>query len=196
VRRILLALTAVAALAVLVVVGLSQADQGAKATGESSGFDLAQARRELAGAPPPLASLHRDANRLLTGGEPAFRARLESLRGHPVVINKWASWCGPCQAEFPAFQRQATARGKEIAFVGLDSGDTRGEARTFLRDHPVPFPSFEDPDSAIARRHVRRAAYPTTVFLDARGRTTFVHQGGYATERALAADIDRHLGRG
>ena len=195
-RRALFALIALLALAAVVAVGLRQAGQGTGSAGADPGFDLAQARRDLAGAPAPLASLHRQSGRLLPGGEKAFRARLATLRGHPVVVNKWASWCGPCQAEFPAFQRQATRRGKEIAFLGIDSSDTRGEARTFLRDNPVPYPSYEDPDAAIARRHVPRAAFPTTVFLDERGRTVFIHQGGYASERSLAADIDRHLGRG
>ncbi len=195
-RRTLLALVALLALAAVVAVGLTQADEGAESSGPSPAFDLERARRDLAGAPVPLASLHDQANQLLPGGEKAFRARLESLRGHPVVVNKWASWCGPCRAEFPAFQRQATERGKEIAFLGIDSGDTRGEARTFLRDYPVPFPSYEDPDGTIAKRHAPRAYFPTTVFIDERGRTAFIHQGGYASSQALAADIDRHLGRG
>lgn len=192
----LLALIGLLVLTAVVTVGLTQADQGSDSVSDDAPFDLAQARRELAGAPVPLAALHRQSSRLLTGGEPAFRARLKSLRGHPVVINKWASWCGPCQAEFPAFQRLATERGKEVAFLGIDAGDTTGEARTFLRDHPVPFPSYSDPDAKIARRHAPRAAFPTTVFLDERGRTTFIHQGGYATADDLAADIDRHVERG
>jgi len=197
VRRILLALIALIALAAVVTVGLTQADPDARPAARAEAvFDLDQARNDLAGAPEPLASLHRQSNQLLPGGERAFRARLASLRGHPVVLNKWASWCGPCQAEFPAFQRQATDRGKRIAFLGIDSGDTTGEARTFLRDHPVPFPSYEDQDGTIARRHAPRASFPTTVFIDERGKTAFIHQGGYATAQDLAADIDRHLGRG
>lgn len=196
VRRVLLAFAALIGLVAVVAVGLTQADQGADPAASAPRFDLEQARRDLAGAPAPLAALHDQASELLPGGEPAFRRRLAALRGHPVVINKWASWCGPCQAEFPAFQRQATERGKEVAFLGIDAGDSNGEARTFLRDHPVPYPSYEDPDATIARRHAPRAAYPTTVFIDERGARVFIHQGGYATEQDLAADIDRHLGRG
>lgn len=194
-RRVLLAVVALLALAAVVTVGLGQADRGSEPDPAQSSFSLEQARRELAGAPAPLASLHRQANQLLPGGEKAFRASLKSLRGHPVVINKWASWCGPCRAEFPAFQRLATERGEEIAFLGVNSNDIHNQALTFLRDNPVPFPSYEDRDGAIARRRVRRVAFPTTVFIDERGKTAFIHQGGYATARDLSADIDRHLGR-
>jgi thiol-disulfide isomerase/thioredoxin len=122
----------------------------------------------------------------------AFEARMKSLRGHPVVVNKWASWCGPCQLEFPFFQRLATERGTEIAFVGIDTDDNTADATTFLRDMPVPFPSYADPDSKIADRFAR-ASFPTTIFVDARGRTAYIHQGQYRSQADLAADIDRYL---
>src|SRR5437660_4667606 len=56
------------------------------------------------GSPPPLASLHSRANQLLGGGPASFNALLASLHGYPVVVNKWASCCDPCQVEFPSFQ--------------------------------------------------------------------------------------------
>src|SRR4051812_40738114 len=94
----------------------------------------AAAKQALAGSPAPLAELHRQANQLLGGGKSAFTARLAALRGYPVVVNKWASWCAPCRSEFPFFQRQALKRGKEIAFLGVDSNDNDGDARDFLRE--------------------------------------------------------------
>ncbi len=191
-----LPIVAVLALLGVLLIGLAQAGGGGPQDPPEAAprFDLAAAKRQLAGAPQPLAALHRDANRLLGGGLGAFEARLRELRGYPIVVNKWAAWCGPCQLEFPHFQQQATKRGKEIAFLGVDSDDNRAEATTFLRDTPVPFPSYEDPDSRIADEYAR-GGFPTTVFIDERGRTAFIHQGQYRSEADLAADIDRYLRR-
>ena len=68
-----------------------------------------------------------------------------------MVVNKWASWCGPCRFEFPFFQEVAAERGDEVAFIGIDSDDSEDAARTFLDEFPVPYPSFSDPDEEIAR---------------------------------------------
>jgi cytochrome c biogenesis protein CcmG, thiol:disulfide interchange protein DsbE len=148
--------------------------------------------RALAGAPPELASLHRQANELLDGGPDAFKARLAALRGQPVVVNKWASWCGPCRAEFPHFQRVATSRGKEIAFIGVNSTDNDGQAREFLEEFPVPFPSYKDPSLRIAQVFNGAGAFPSTAFYDRRGKLRFLHQGYYPSERKLIEDIERY----
>jgi cytochrome c biogenesis protein CcmG, thiol:disulfide interchange protein DsbE len=108
------------------------------------------------------------------------------------VVNKWASWCGPCRSEFPYFQALATERGKEVAFLGLNSGDLRPAAERFLADFPVPFPSYEDGDEAIARSLEGAKNYPVTIFFDARGQPAFIHQGSYRSQADLAADIDRY----
>jgi cytochrome c biogenesis protein CcmG, thiol:disulfide interchange protein DsbE len=148
--------------------------------------------RRLAGAPAPLAALHRQRNELLDGGADAFKARLGKLRGYPVVVNKWASWCGPCRFEFPFFQRQAVKRGKRVAFLGVDSNDSDGDAREFLREYPIPFPSYKDPELAVAAVFNGVQAFPTTAFYDREGELAFVHQGGYASEAKLAEDIERY----
>ncbi len=179
----------------VLVVGLSQAgDKSDQPVASEEPFDLQAAQRELAGAPAPLAALHEQASDLLGGGVPAFEKRLAQLEGHPVVINKWASWCNPCRAEFPAFQQLATERGKEVAFLGLNAGDSTDPARKFLSEYPVPFPSYEDPDEKIAREVKAPANYPITLFVDSRGKTVFIHQGGYTSKDQLAADVDRYLG--
>ena len=179
----------------VLVVGLSQAGDKPRAPAASEApFDLATAKRELAGAPAPLAALHAQSAELLGGGVRAFEKRLNELKGHPVVINKWASWCNPCRAEFPVFQQLATERGREVAFLGLNAGDSEQPARKFLSQYPIPFPSYEDPDEDIARELKAPANYPITLFVDARGKTAFIHQGGYTSKQQLAADVDRYLG--
>ena len=102
--------------------------------------------KKLDGAPAALAGLYREPSELLDGGDDAFKKRIAALRGHPVVVNAWASWCGPCRFEFPFFQKQAVKRGKRVAFLGVNSQDNKGDAADFLDEYPLPFPSYEDPD--------------------------------------------------
>ena len=192
-KRALMLLGAVA-LVVVLVIGLTQAGGTDAPDTEQGGFDLATAKRQLAGAPAPLAALHEQSNELLEGGTPALERRLRELRGHPVVINKWASWCGPCRAELPILQQIATERGKEVAFVGVNARDKRPAAERFIAQYPVPYPSYEDPDEAIARALKAPSNFPVTLFVDAQGKTVFTHQGGYRTAADLTADIDEHLG--
>ena len=191
--RRLLALIAVALVAALMVGGLREASRQSTAADDGSFFDLAAARERLAGAPAPLAALHERSNRLLDGGPRAFERQLSALEGHPVIINKWASWCGPCRAEAPILQRQAVEHGRRVAFLGLDWRDSTGDARDFLDRHPLPFPSFEDPDGELAAALELPNNIPVTLFLDARGEVAYIHQGGYRSERNLAADIDRYV---
>jgi cytochrome c biogenesis protein CcmG/thiol:disulfide interchange protein DsbE len=152
----------------------------------------AATRAALAGSPPPLRALHAQSSRLLGGGPAAFRARLRALRGHPVVVNKWASWCGPCRSEFPFFQRLSTGLGTRVAFVGVNSNDNDGDARGFLRRYPVSYPSYSDPGQKVAKVFGATLAFPTTAFYRASGRLSYVHQGAYASEAKLREDIARY----
>lgn len=145
------------------------------------------------GSPRPLASLHAQANELLNGGPRAFRARLTGLRGYPVVVNKWASWCGPCQTEFPAFQRAAVKYGRQVAFVGLDGKDGNSSAAAFLGHFPVSYPSYVDPKESIARTIAAATYYPQTVYFDRRGKMVFDHAGPYETAGALERDIKQYV---
>jgi cytochrome c biogenesis protein CcmG, thiol:disulfide interchange protein DsbE len=126
------------------------------------------------------------------GGRDRFEQVLERERGMPIVVNKWASWCGPCRLEFPFFRDQATKRKGEVLFIGVNSNDNRGDAEEFLKEEPVPYKHFEDPKLEIAAVFNAVQAFPSTAFYDSKGELAFVHQGGYANEDALAEDIDRY----
>ena len=154
-----------------------------------SAASQADYRRALADAPPPLARIYSRPNELIDGDPQAFERTLRGLRGHPVVVNKWASWCGPCKFEFPFFQKQVQKQGTKVAFLGLDSEDARDEARDFLREFPVPYPSYFDPDSKIADALGSERNFPTTTFYDRTGEQVYTKPGGYASEAALADDV-------
>jgi cytochrome c biogenesis protein CcmG, thiol:disulfide interchange protein DsbE len=182
------------------VLVVSAASLALAACGGSSGagnpdsrVSLDQATAPLEGAPPQLASIRSQANQLLDGGTDAFDRRLTELRGFPVVVNKWASWCGPCRFEFPWFQSLAEKRGAEIALLGVNSNDSSGAAEQFLSELPLPYPSYSDPDLDIAQDlGGPPQAFPTTTFYDRSGKRVFTHPGVYQDEGDLIADVDRY----
>ena len=116
----------------------------------------AAVNHELAGSPPPLAALHQQAGQLL-GGESALAARIRALRGYPIVINAWASWCAPCRSEFGLFASASARYGRRVAFLGADTDDSAGDARTFLAQHPVSYPSYQT-TTTTSRRWPRSRA--------------------------------------
>lgn len=189
-RQRLLVAAAVIALAVIVAIGISQARHNNR-TSSVAAPTTAEIRAALAGSPAPLAGLHTQANRLLGGGSSAFHARLAALRGYPMVVNKWASWCGPCRLEFPVFQRVAVTFGRQVAFVGLDSADNNGDASAFLRRYPVTYPSYTDQGGGLGTDVTKSTFFPVTVFYDRRGRS-YIHQGGYTSVAQLSQDIRRY----
>ncbi|MHB8659576.1 MAG: TlpA family protein disulfide reductase [Solirubrobacteraceae bacterium] len=139
-----------------------------------------------------MTALHAQRNQLLSGGVGAFKARLSELRGTPVVVNVWASWCGPCRAEFPLFQVLSTRLARRIAFVGVDTLDAGADARAFLVKFPVAYPSYADSSGDIARMLAPTQAVPLTAFIDRAGRTAYFHQGAYARVSDLLRDIRRY----
>ena len=178
---------AAALLGVIVLAGCA----GGSGGNPDSNLSLQQATQPLTGAPPQLTSIRIQANQLLDGGKDAYDQRIQTLHGTPIVVNDWASWCGPCRFEFPFLQSQASKHAKEIAFLGVDSDDSSGSAKTFLGELPLPYPSYSDPDKSI-REELHGIGYPATVFYDRNGNVVFTHQGQYRNEADLAADIQRY----
>ena len=118
-----------------------------------SALTLEEAQAPVKKAPPELVAIRDEANEILDEGTEGFDARLAELEaaGIPVVVNKWASWCGPCREEIPDFQAQAIERGDEVAFLGLLSDDGPETGETFLSELPASrIPSYLDSDQEIA----------------------------------------------
>jgi thiol-disulfide isomerase/thioredoxin len=189
--RAALAAGATAVLALLVI-GLVELAGSGSAPTRSARLTAAEVRVRLSGSPAPLAALHAQAGQLLPGGLAAVRTRIAALRGRGVVINKWASWCGPCRSEFGAFQGASAQLGREVAFIGIDSGDSsRADALAFLRSTPVSYPSYYDPSGQAGGAITDSTFTPVTVFLDAAGRQ-YIHQGPYPNQVKLESDVRRY----
>lgn len=156
---------------------------------------LSAVLRQLSGSPAPLASIHGQAAQILGGGAAGLKARLRALRGYPVVINVWASWCAPCRSEFNLFASAAARSGRRVAFLGVDANDSRADARTFLSAHPVSYPSYEARTYDLHSLAVL-AGLPTTIFIRPDGKVSYVHSGQYDAQGTLDADINTYASAG
>jgi cytochrome c biogenesis protein CcmG/thiol:disulfide interchange protein DsbE len=187
----LIALAAVAVIAAILI-GVWQLGGSDRATGAApKPLSLAEVSKPIAGAPPVLAALRRRVNELNGGGTKAFDAQLRALRGHPVVVNLWASWCDPCRYELPFLQRVAVDPGAQVAFLGVNATDAPDAARAFAARYPMPYPSFEDPRGKLAGRYGARGL-PATAFYDAAGKLVILHQGVFPTQQKLVAALERY----
>jgi cytochrome c biogenesis protein CcmG/thiol:disulfide interchange protein DsbE len=166
--------------------------RGGSSNTKSSAPSKAAQTKAFEGSPPALASLHSQEGQLLGGGTDAFKQRLAALKGHEVVVNKWAAWCGPCRQEFPVFQKVSVQYGKNVAFLGVDSQDNSGDAKRFLDQFPVSYPSYSDPDLKIAASMDAVGAFPTTVIYNPQGKKVSTHIGPYTKDADLVADIKRY----
>lgn len=178
--------------AVLVVVLI--AGCGASGPGSSSRA-IVKSRVPAHASRHSLAALRSEANQLLGGGVNAFSARLVGLRGYAVVVNVWASWCPPCRAEFPYFQKVSAQLSRRVAFVGVDTLDSSSAAHRFLAQFPVSYPAYEDPSGAVGRRIGTLGGVPLTAFYDRHGRLVYLHQGPYTSEHQLLADVATYSSR-
>jgi peroxiredoxin len=111
--------------------------------------------------------------------------RLEDHRGEVVMLNFWASWCGPCRQEMPLMD-DIYSRYQDLGFtiLAVNVDENRDEALRFLESVPVNYPILYDPESSVSELY-EVPAMPTTVMIDRDGQARYIHYGykpGYETE--------------
>jgi cytochrome c biogenesis protein CcmG, thiol:disulfide interchange protein DsbE len=109
----------------------------------------------------------------------------EALRGKPVVLNVWASWCGPCAVEHPVLEWGAKRFGDRATFIGLAFEDTLPDAKAFLRRHGSSFPQLFDEASRVSVEYAV-AGVPETYFITADGIILDKHVGPLSREALMA----------
>lgn len=119
--------------------------------------------------------------------------RLSDLRGRPVLVNVWASWCTPCRAEMPAMQRlyqEYQQRGLEILAVNSTSQDNRDNAQSFADQLGLTFPILYDDLGDVAKLY-QVQSLPSSFFIDAAGKVHQVVIGGPMAEALLRVRIEQ-----
>ncbi|MFP5318204.1 MAG: TlpA family protein disulfide reductase [Acidimicrobiia bacterium] len=125
-------------------------------------------------------------------GAKGERVRLADLRGRPLVVNFWASWCVPCRKEMPALEAVAERLDGRVQFVGINHQDGAEAAAAFEREVGVRYPSGYDPDGRVAPAF-GVVGLPTTVLVDARGRIVARHLGALSDD-ALSELVRKAFG--
>jgi len=130
------------------------------------------------------------------GSRAGDRLSLRGLRGRPVVLNFWASWCAPCRAETPLLIRLHKIYGpKGVEFVGVNTEDETAEARLFMGQYHVDYPVVVSSNDKLMTAY-GILGLPTTIFVGADGTIRGREVGGFIGpdgEKALTAHLDRLL---
>lgn len=180
----------IAAWALPIIVILSLAWLQLRAQRSLSGGSLSvadfRARAEVARTPAP------DFTLPILGGSGDLS--LSSFRGSVVVVNFWASWCGPCREEAPDLAATSRAyRSRGVRFLGIDERDDDPAALAFVREFDIPYPSVVDPAGALADDY-RLLGLPTTVVVDPGGQIVYRFTG-YLDAPILRSALDDVLAK-
>jgi thiol-disulfide isomerase/thioredoxin len=118
---------------------------------------------------------------------------LAQLRGQVVMLNFWASWCGPCRQEMPLLESiQKKYKPLGFTMVGVNVEPDSAEAEKFLQQVPVSFPVAYDRDSNVSKLF-RVRGMPSTVIVDRKGNTRMIHQGYKPGDENVYLDQIRSL---
>jgi len=127
----------------------------------------------------------------LGGGRPVH---LAGLHGKPIVINLWASWCGPCREELPLLAKADREFGDNVQFLGIDFADDAPDAAIALAaKEGVTYPLLTDPKSSV-KTGLKVIGLPQTVFVDSRGTIVATERRAYRSYDDLTNAISKHLG--
>jgi thiol-disulfide isomerase/thioredoxin len=136
--------------------------------------------------------LPRTADELPDSDPDRFRRLLQELRGTPVLVNFWGSWCPPCREEMPRIVAAHREYGDRVQFLGVDIVDSRSDARAFMEEFDMTFPSVFDPPDAI-KASLGQFGQPVTIFYEADG-TLFRSWTGPISEDLLRRNLRRIAG--
>jgi len=105
------------------------------------------------------------------------KVRLADLKGQVVMINFWASWCGPCRQEMPLLNDiYSTYKKAGFVLLGVNVDESVADAKGFLAKTPVNFPVLHDAEGKVADLY-KNQAMPSSYFVDRKGNLTYLHQG-------------------
>ena len=137
----------------------------------------------------------------VSGPAAAFRLKnraggemsLGSLKGKVVLINFWATWCGPCRKEMPLLEQiQKKYAPLGFTMLGVNVEEDTRLMDTFLKDVPVTFPVLLDPANGVSKLY-DVSAMPSTVIVDRKGNVRFIHQGYKPGDENKYQDLIRQL---
>jgi thiol-disulfide isomerase/thioredoxin len=178
-----------AALVILVLaVGVLRVQRRVETTG-TAGFTVAD--QEAVEADVPHREIELNGTLLADGS----RWSSTSARGSVLVVNFWASWCGPCRVEQPELNRAARAyRGRGVKFIGINVRDSHGAAESYTDEFKTPYPSLFDQAALMAVR-LQAVALPSTFILDRDGVAAY-RLTGKTTVELLSARLNKLLSHG
>lgn len=121
-----------------------------------------------------------------------YQKMLADLKGTPVLVNFWASWCHPCRLEAPLLEEYYKRYGDQVKFIGIATDDLKAPAESFIRDFKITYPNYLD-DSGAVSRGLNVSFLPTTVFYTPEGEISTSYPGALDDD-TLGRELDKIAG--